>query len=150
MLPYNDRVNYGISFTPTSEGYKEATFQIYDGETRQPVEIALSGFALTSTDNPDSEVLPLINMLGNNYPNPFNPETTINYSVKTSGPVQLNIYNIKGQRVKKLVNDNKEAGRYSVVWDGKDGNNNAVASGLYLYKLESLGFTSSKKMILMK
>jgi len=57
---------------------------------------------------------------------------------------------IKGQRVKRLVNDNKEAGRYSVVWDGKDGNNNAVASGLYLYKLESLGFTSSKKMILMK
>ncbi len=150
MLPYNDRINYGISFTPTSEGYKEAIFSIYDGENRELIEVTLTGFALTSTDNPDSEVLPLINMLGNNYPNPFNPETTISYSVKTSGPVQLNIYNIKGQRVKRLVNDNKEAGRYSVVWDGKDGNNNAVASGLYLYKLESLGFTSTKKMILMK
>jgi len=87
MLPYNDRINYGISFTPTSEGYKEAIFSIYDVENRELIEVTLTGLALASTDNEDSDVLPLINMLGNNYPNPFNPETTISYSVKNSGPV---------------------------------------------------------------
>ena len=149
ILPYNERVNYGISFTPSSEGYKEAILQIFSNNN-DVIEINLSGTALASTNNDDSELVPLINKLGNNYPNPFNPRTIINYSITKSGSVKVSIYNIKGQIVRTLVNDNKEAGRYSAVWNGKDNNNKDVASGLYLYRIESLDFSATKKMMLMK
>ncbi len=73
--------------------------------------------------------------LSQNYPNPFNPETTINYNLINSGNVEIEIFNIKGQVVSTLVNQNKEAGYHSVVWNGKDSSGNLVSSGLYLYKL---------------
>ncbi|MFO8144246.1 MAG: FlgD immunoglobulin-like domain containing protein [Candidatus Syntrophosphaera sp.] len=81
---------------------------------------------------------------------PFNPETTIRYSVKEAMPVTLNIYNVKGQLVKTLVNDVREAGNYSVVWNGRDNNNQTVSSGVYYFKMNAGKYSNTKKMILMK
>ncbi|MFA7214262.1 MAG: carboxypeptidase regulatory-like domain-containing protein, partial [Candidatus Cloacimonadaceae bacterium] len=88
--------------------------------------------------------------LKGNYPNPFNPETNISFSMKDAGPVSIEIYNVKGQLVRKLVNDVREAGDHTVVWNGKDNNNRAVSSGIYYFKMNTGKYSSTKKMIMMK
>jgi Carboxypeptidase regulatory-like domain/FlgD Ig-like domain len=86
------------------------------------------------------------------YPNPFNPTTTISFSLNTETVenAELVIYNLKGQRVKQLVNDQLTSGQHSVVWNGMDENNKFVSSGIYCYKLKAGIFEQTKKMILMK
>jgi flagellar hook assembly protein FlgD len=92
----------------------------------------------------------LSNSLHSNYPNPFNPETTIRYSVKGDAPVAIEIYNIKGQLVKTLVNGVQAAGDHSVVWNGTDMNNKSVGNGVYYFKMNSGKYSRTRKMILMK
>ena len=90
--------------------------------------------------------------ISGNYPNPFNPSTTIEYNIEHSGHVTLKIYDIMGRSVRTLVNEYKESGRpdYKVVWDGRDNSGQQVSAGLYLYTLKSNGMTSHAKMVLMK
>jgi len=92
----------------------------------------------------------LTNELVGNYPNPFNPETRIAFTTRENGPVSIDIFNIKGQKVRSLLNENKEAGNHSVLWNGKDDNGKNVASGVFFYRMKSGKYTSTKKMILMK
>ena len=101
-----------------------------------------------SVDDPGVPVV--ATALHGNYPNPFNPETTIAYSVKDAGAVSIEIYNAKGQLVKTLVNEHKATGNYSIVWNGRDNNNQAVSSGVYFYKMLAGKYSSTRKMILMK
>jgi hypothetical protein len=93
--------------------------------------------------------VPSVFALDQNYPNPFNPSTTINYSLPQSGKVTLTIYNVMGQEVAKLVNEQKSAGSYSVEWAPKN-----VASGMYIYRInvqtEKEVLTSSKRLMLLK
>jgi flagellar hook assembly protein FlgD len=91
-------------------------------------------------------------VLEQNYPNPFNPTTTISFSIaQTSSYVTLNIYNIKGQKVKSLLNEKLDAGTHQVMWDGKDENGKSATSGIYFYKLNAGGnFSQTKRMILLK
>ena len=100
--------------------------------------------------NQDVIIIPKYNLY--NYPNPFNPETTINFSVtQTSSFVTLKIYNIKGQKVKTLVHEVLPAGEHSTIWDGRDYNQQPVGSGLYFYKLSVNGKTETvKKCLLLK
>jgi hypothetical protein len=88
--------------------------------------------------------------LSNAYPNPFNPSTTIKFDISKASNVKLSVFNILGQKIITLVNNNMKAGSYNVVWDGKDGLGKTVSSGIYLYRLESGSFSATKKMILMK
>lgn len=86
-----------------------------------------------------------------NYPNPFNPTTTIRYQVADqSVPVTLVVYDALGQEVRRLVQQQQSAGNYTVVWDGRDNSGNAVASGIYLYKLRAGSFSQTRQMILIK
>jgi len=86
-----------------------------------------------------------------NYPNPFNPETTISFSVEHSSLfVTLEIFNVKGQKVKTLINQELSAGKHSIIWDGSDEIGTKVTSGIYLYKLETRNYSAIKKMIMMK
>ena len=85
-----------------------------------------------------------------NYPNPFNPTTNIAFSLSEANHVTLEVYNIKGQKVKKLVDETLPAGNHTIIWNGTDLNNKPVASGIYFYKLKSGNYTSTKKMILLK
>ena len=85
------------------------------------------------------------------YPNPFNPSTTIYFSITKESNVELSIFNIKGQKVKTLVNDNLEKGNHSVVWLGKDEADKSVSSGVYFYKIKFDGKNESvKKCLLLK
>ncbi len=104
-----------------------------------------------STSIEENNVVQVTPKLEQNYPNPFNPTTMISFSVtQTSSFVNLEIFNLKGQKVKQLVNEQLPAGQHSVVWNGKDDSNKSVSSGIYFYKIKSGKYTSTKKMILMK
>ena len=89
-------------------------------------------------------------VLNENYPNPFNPITTIQYEIPNDGNVRLVIYNILGQEVITLVNYDQWAGKYSVRWDGINQYGNQVASGPYFYFLKTNNNQSVKKMLLLK
>jgi hypothetical protein len=88
--------------------------------------------------------------LHGNYPNPFNPSTTIKYSLREDSKVTLEIFNIKGQKVKTLVDKILPIGKHSIVWNGTDDNDRNVASGIYFYKFRADNFNKTKKMLLLK
>lgn len=102
--------------------------------------------------NSDATASPVPSIsLGQNYPNPFNPETTIKFAVLNSRtPVELSIYNTKGQKVKTLFSGTLPQGEHFRVWDGKDEQNQSVSSGLYFYKIQSGNSSQTRKMVLMK
>ncbi|MDP3115324.1 MAG: T9SS type A sorting domain-containing protein [Candidatus Cloacimonadaceae bacterium] len=85
-----------------------------------------------------------------NYPNPFNPSTTICYRVPESGKVKLSIYNLKGQLVRILLNEPKQSGNHQLIWNGDDQAGNMVSSGVYFTRIESNGKSSMHKMLLVK
>lgn len=85
-----------------------------------------------------------------NYPNPFNPETSITFSLPVAGVVQLDIFNLLGQKVRTLVNGLREASVHTVQWNGKNDAGVQVPSGLYFYRIKAEGFTDTKRMLLLK
>jgi hypothetical protein len=101
------------------------------------------------TDAP-TPLVPTVTALSGNYPNPFNPSTDVKFSLKEAADVQIDIFNIKGEKVKTLVNDHMEAAYHSVTWNGNDDQGRTVGSGIYFYKMRAGKYTSTKKMILMK
>lgn len=88
--------------------------------------------------------------LGQNYPNPFNPDTKINFSLGQAGHVTLEIFNVRGQVVRTLVDDYMSAGDHTVDWDATTSSGQSVASGIYLYRLTANDVTATKKMNLLK
>ena len=111
----------------------------------------LYDLSLFSEQNADNSHLisPVLN-IESNYPNPFNPETTISYSIPKDGKVIVSVYNLKGQKVKQLLNDHLIAGRHKMVWDGKNSSGQKVSSGLYLVKIKHDNTHRLHKMMLMK
>ncbi|MCD6181055.1 MAG: class II glutamine amidotransferase [Candidatus Cloacimonetes bacterium] len=85
-----------------------------------------------------------------NFPNPFNPTTTLYFSLSSEANILLNVYNLKGQLVRSLTSGQYTSGSHSVAWDGKDDENKPVCSGLYLYKLITNDQVISKKMLILK
>ena len=99
----------------------------------------------------DDIVIPSTTKLVGNFPNPFNPTTTIQYDLNKSGFVQIEIFNVKGQKIKSLVNQNQTAGNQSVIWNGVNEKGVNVGSGLFLYKLVFNGnVLSMRKCIMLK
>jgi len=94
--------------------------------------------------------IPTAYRLGENYPNPFNPSTSIDYDVPKAGRVTLAIYNLMGQKIATLVDGLKAPGSYRATWSAVDDQGRRVASGIYVYRLEAQGFSATKKMLLLK
>jgi len=90
-------------------------------------------------------IAPAVYSLEQNYPNPFNPSTSIDFSIAEPGLVKLAVYNLLGQEVKSLVNEFKEAGPHTIIFDASN-----LTSGVYFYKLESAQFSQTRKMLLTK
>lgn len=91
------------------------------------------------------EIIPTVYNLSQNYPNPFNPSTIINYQIPVEGFITLKVYDILGNEVKSLVNENKPAGIYNINFDAS-----GLASGMYIYKLTAENYISTKKMLMIK
>jgi len=96
------------------------------------------------------EALPTVFALDQNFPNPFNPITTIRYSIPTDAHVELVIINLNGQVVRTLVNNDQRADFYNVVWNGRNQNGNEVATGMYFYRIQAGKLSDIKKLMLIK
>lgn len=142
---YNDN-SFGSYSSPGGHGSN-------DGGTITYMSLDLDFSELPSHAQPNIVTLVPVR-LHQNYPNPFNPETTIAYSLQEPANVTLEIFNMKGQKVRTLINAYQQAGNHNIVWNAKDSNNHEVSSGVYFYKLVSESnfgdYTSSKKMLFLK
>ena len=136
-----------LTFKVLQEFEENARFEIADGivfdheQLPNPV-VALGSLSVEST--------PTEFALLQNFPNPFNPETTIKYNLAEGTNVSLRIYNVVGQVVRTLVAEQQSAGRYTVRWNGSDDRGVSVSSGIYFYELRSQGFQDVKKLMLLK
>jgi hypothetical protein len=97
-----------------------------------------------------AETAPAGFVITGNYPNPFNPSTTISFTLPSAGSARLSVYDITGRKVRELVNGQMGAGVHSVVWDGRDEGGNAVSSGLYFSRLIQGEMAVSRGMTLVK
>jgi len=121
-------------------------------------EIYATSGQVVSAEDEQTAALPKEFSLEQNYPNPFNPETAINYAIPQNSSVRLTIYNILGQKISTLIDEQKSSGVYSVSWNGRNDTGNQVASGLYFYRLEARHinngnqriFVDAKKMLLLR
>jgi hypothetical protein len=100
--------------------------------------------------NPDHVFLPKEIELAQNYPNPFNPTTTIRFGLPDEGRIKLVVYNILGQKVTELINGVRGAGYHTIVWNGRNALGQQVATGVYIYRLETPAGIASRKMLLIK
>jgi hypothetical protein len=112
---------------------------------------------ITGIDDPetsDGAVIPRAYALNQNFPNPFNPQTTISYDIPESVGkgvhVTVSVYNLRGKKVKTLVDSWKERGRHSVQWNGRNEQGEKLTSGVYLYRLEAGDFTETRKLLIVE
>jgi len=118
-------------------------------EARQLIDYIL--FLPTDVEDEQESALPNRVELRQNYPNPFNPETAISFTLPEKSEVSLDIYNVLGRRVIRLIeNPSLPAGTHKIVWDGRDQNGRSLASGVYFYRLSVGNESHSRKMILLK
>ena len=106
--------------------------------------------ALASVSGVDDGPVPSVFRLEQNHPNPFNPQTTINFAVPADGAVRLQVFDSRGRLVRTLVDAEMTTGRHAVVWDGRDDGAQQVASGVYFYRFEGAGAAGMRKMVLLK
>jgi len=137
----NDGLAYEIAYLinadePVPEGYIDPSTPNID--------------YMSALDADDNSPLPAKFALEQNRPNPFNPTTEITFSVPAEVKVQLIVYNLLGQPVRKLVDETKPAGQYTVTWDGQDDAGRPTASGVYQYRMVAGDFVDSRKMLLLK
>jgi len=119
--------------------------RVYNGN------IDIGCYEWDGTANQDENIPLLTDKLNlTNYPNPFNPSTTILYSLPKDMQVNLVVYNIKGQKIKTLHNGKQAKGQHSVIWDGTDENGKLVSSGIYFYKLVTPNKVLTSKMVMLK
>ena len=112
--------------------------------------IDVNGDPNTAITESYSTSLPDNFSLHQNYPNPFNSSTTIRFSLPTPESISLSIFNLTGQKVASLVSGSREAGEYTIYWDGKDDDGNELASGIYVYRLKSSTYDETKKLLLLR
>ncbi|HOD65683.1 MAG TPA: FlgD immunoglobulin-like domain containing protein [candidate division Zixibacteria bacterium] len=113
------------------------------------VDTGVAKYGIASDVDPD-ETLPGGYVLDQNFPNPFNPTTSIRFSVPAAGRAELTVYNTAGQEVTRLVDGALAAGEHTVTWDGRDRTGYPVASGVYYYRLAAGDQQHTKKMVLLK
>ena len=126
--------------------YVTAVYEAPDGESEPSNEVSATPHIVSNEDEP----VTLKTELVGNYPNPFNPSTTIKFSVAHESNIRVDIYNVKGQKIKTLIDTQLNAGEYKVTWNGKDDNNSDVSSGFYFYRMQTNEYVAIKKMMLMK
>ncbi len=150
ILTAGSSIDVEVSFTPVEAMNYTGNVVITSNDANLPeIEIPVEGIGVGTNSN--NNLIPLKTELTGNYPNPFNPVTNISFAIKSAGNVSIEIFNVKGEKVKTLVNENLEPGYYSKTWNGNTDNLKSAASGIYFYKMRAgEGYTNTRKMILLK
>ncbi len=138
--------------TPISDGdIATICFKVEKDQKPEKVEAdVLMNESTSQTLTAEVAALPTQFALENNYPNPFNPTTTIKYQLPADVRVNVTIYNIQGQVVRTLVSEDQKAGYYTIQWDGRSEAGTSVATGIYIYRINAGSFVTAKKMVMMK
>ncbi len=139
---------YNHGWTPDYINRLEDQSMVMLRNTDNGIEVWHAAPRTQSGDAPAES--PVFEMAASNFPNPFNPTTTITYSIPEDGEMSLKIYNTKGQLVKTLKNEYASAGNHEAIWNGEDRNGNPVSSGIYFYRLENASSSVINKMLLLK
>ncbi len=134
-------------FTPVNIERIEDETLVYLAPTNEGVEVWHGTYTVGIDDPTDS---PALELTAGNYPNPFNPTTTISYSLPSSGMVEVSVFNTRGQLVRTLVHEKMDTGNFEVVWHGDDENGKPVSSGIYLYRVQADNRTITGKMLMLK
>lgn len=121
---------------------------IYESKTARVSDF--KGFLRVQLTKTGEVLPPAATQLFQNYPNPFNPVTSIKYDLAENSQVRMDIFNVRGQLVKTLLNQEMLSGTHSVIWDGKDGQGRSVSSGVYFYRMSLPNKVLTNKMLLMK
>jgi methionine-rich copper-binding protein CopC len=143
-----------FSWTAPANGTGEVTLYIaghqgaYAGANTE-LTLVSSEFA-TDAEDDESQVIPNEFRLNDNYPNPFNPTTSIEFELPRSSHVTIEIFNLLGQRVSKLTDEEYPAGSHRVIWNGMSSDGHIVSTGVYFYRIVAGDFIESKKMLLLK
>jgi len=149
--PAPDEFDFDYSTTSLSYTHAEGGFPVGDLNWFPAKKAAWEAWVKTGVDFNHGAEVPEQFTLQQNYPNPFNPTTTIAYQLTSPAVVKVTIYNSLGQAIRTLLSDQRQsAGKQSVQWNGRDDAGLAVASGLYVYRVEADKQVQSKKMLLMK
>ncbi|MFA7030002.1 MAG: C25 family cysteine peptidase [Candidatus Cloacimonadaceae bacterium] len=149
IVPAQSFLGFNVTFTPVDTLTYHSTMQIETDDPVNPVIVVqLNGKGnVVSNDDP---ILPVVTELKSNFPNPFNPSTTIAYSIKETTAVRIEIFNVKGQLVRTLVNEVKTAGNYKIDFDGLDNNHRQLASGIYFCRMQAGNYSKTHKMLMLK
>ena len=110
----------------------------------------LDGSTFLSAEDKNLTGVPTEYKMYTNYPNPFNPSTTIRFDIPNRSKVVLKIFNIHGEEIITLANEEFNPGEYGITWNGKNSRGESMPSGMYIYRIVSDNFTQSSKMILLK
>jgi hypothetical protein len=140
-----------VEDTPSSSG-PYVRFRSHRYFDEKPLELACLEITTlgTGVEDADHDFVSRSFRLGQNFPNPFNHETLIEFSLVRSAQVSLVIYNIRGEKVKTLMDKEKPAGAYTLKWDGTNQSGEPVASGIYLYQLRTESFSETKRLLFLK
>ena len=130
--------------------FTESLVEIPHGDTVVVVNLNFNYNFIIDINDAAQSLSPDKFMLAKNYPNPFNPTTNIQYQLAESRNVSIKIYNMLGNEVKTLINEEQPAGLHQITWDGKNSNGNNVSSGVYLYCMKAGDYVSFKKMTLIR
>lgn len=151
-LSNGDSLYVDVSFTPLSLGSKLGILQFENNDPlASQLDVQMTGKGFDFPDGVDDEpVLPKELALRPNYPNPFNAETTIEYELPKATTVRLTIYNVRGQRIRVLVDADETPGYRKVRWDGRDQTGQPAGSGIYYIQLGADGHRLVRKLILLK
>lgn len=142
----------GTSYDYEYEFYPQTSYSFYLTTVNQTgVESEASEIVEYITTDTDPSDIPLVTALMPNFPNPFNPQTVINFSIADENSrTIINIYNIKGQKIKTLLDEEMSAGNHQVIWNGTNSLEHPTASGLYFYSMQNGNYSTIRKMILLK
>jgi len=153
MLKFTPLYGYDALSGVSSQlpGQNEQVYVHVNGERTYP-SIPWSGAGsrvrLGNLSREKSAEIPRCHRLRQNFPNPFNPRTTISIELPEAGAVRLSIFTVDGRLVKTLMDSRLPAGRHDVTWDGRNEEGQLAVSGVYLYRLEATGFVETKKMVI--
>ncbi|MCD4665214.1 MAG: hypothetical protein K8R68_08075, partial [Bacteroidales bacterium] len=133
MLSYSDSTGRGNSVVTSYDKLAPKTLKEHNKKHKDHWDEIYNLLGVGNCDELEQN-LPPVPVLSGNYPNPFNPETKIVFSIPEDSKINLSSYNIKGQKVRTLINNNKEKGFHNIIWNSKDNNGKLVASCVYFYK----------------
>ncbi len=149
VIPAGMTININVMIFPPSDGTYSTNLIVTSDDPLNPVSNINVTAIVLPVANDDNHTA-LVTTLKGIYPNPFNPETTVSFSIKQDSKVFLDIYNLLGQKVKTLVSTNLKAGNHSYKWNGKDDAGRSVGSGIYFCRMNTGSYSATSKMVLMK